>query len=607
MDILRLYGSMRMRVRFSLFAIALLVSHTPNLNADTLPGSWQGRDIGDVGLSGTASFNENTRTFTVAGAGADIWGTADAFHYVSLQLLGLGFTTTVTARVTAEQNTSQFAKAGLMIRTSDDPSAAFVILDVKPDGGIEFMTRPQTGDTTAFVAGTSGQIPVWLRLTYDGQTVSGFVSTDGTTWETVGSAALAGGLFAGMAVTSHEPTLLNQSTFDNVEVVANQSGGTLPPEWVQQDIGPTGLKGTASYANGTFTVGGAGTDIWGTSDSFTYVFDIGASPPQASGLNGREITAHVTGLQNTDSFAKAGVMIRESLDPTAANVVLDVKPSGEVEFMARLGAGEPTTFFGGGSLPPTSAWLRIVLTPGVATGFISPDGVNWSPVGEIPISFPENHYNGLAVTSHNTAVLNTATFDNVLVGWSSQDVGNVGVPGRVAVENNRFMIAGAGSDIWDTTDSFHFVYRPLTLASSGDTHSITVGVSSLQNTSPFAKAGVMIRDSLDPTAATVILDVKPDGEVEFMARIGPGAPMTFIGGGTYSFGFPSSLLLVMNGQTFSGYICQSGNGVVCTLIGVTSAVISADGFIGLAVTSHDPSVTTTATFSEPVVDVLFPR
>ena len=221
MDILRLYGSMRMRVRFSLFAIALLVFPTPNLNADTLPGSWQGRDIGDVGLSGTASFNENTRTFTVAGAGADIWGTADAFHYVSRQLLGLRFTTTITARVTAEQNTNQFAKAGIMFRAGTGASDAYVILDVKPDGCVEFMTRPSAGAATTFVAtGGSCGTPRWLRLTRAGSTFGAAVSGDGAAWQPIGTttATLPSAAIAGLAVTSHDNAVLNTATFDSASV-----------------------------------------------------------------------------------------------------------------------------------------------------------------------------------------------------------------------------------------------------------------------------------------------------------------------------------------------------------------------------------------------------
>src|SRR6202011_6007445 len=102
--------------------------------------------------------------------------------------------------------------------------------------------------------------------------------------------------------------------------------------------------------------------------------------------------------------------------------------------------------------------------------------------------------------------------DNVTVStlpapWLSQDVGSVGTAGRTTYVNGVFTISGAGSDIWDTADAFRFLYQSMT-----DPHSsIEARVVSEQDTSPFAKAGVMIRQSLALDAAFVIVDMKPDG------------------------------------------------------------------------------------------------
>ena len=58
-------------------------------------------------------------TFTRDGAGADVWGTADAFHYAYRTLNGDG---TIVARVTSIQNVHAWIKAGVMIRESLSPS-----------------------------------------------------------------------------------------------------------------------------------------------------------------------------------------------------------------------------------------------------------------------------------------------------------------------------------------------------------------------------------------------------------------------------------------------------------------------------------------------------
>lgn len=45
-----------------------------------LPSQWVSQDIGSVGLTGGVSYTDGT--YTINGSGADIWNTADAFHYV---------------------------------------------------------------------------------------------------------------------------------------------------------------------------------------------------------------------------------------------------------------------------------------------------------------------------------------------------------------------------------------------------------------------------------------------------------------------------------------------------------------------------------------------
>src|SRR5205085_12077436 len=100
-------------------------------------------------------------TFTVKGAGANIWGSADAFHFVDQRISG---DAQIVARVTSIQNTSPYAKAGVMLRATTAAGSAHVILDVKPDGGIEFMTRTADGVQTTFVAGETQPAPAWLRL-----------------------------------------------------------------------------------------------------------------------------------------------------------------------------------------------------------------------------------------------------------------------------------------------------------------------------------------------------------------------------------------------------------------------------------------------------------
>ena len=88
----------------------------------------------------------------------------------------------------------------------------------------------------------------------------------------------------------------------------------LPVSWLDQDVGSVGLAGSASYANGTFTVAGAGQGTFFTSsDGFHFVYQ----PLSGDGT----MVARVVSLQGS-SAAQAGIMIRETLSAGASHVYL---------------------------------------------------------------------------------------------------------------------------------------------------------------------------------------------------------------------------------------------------------------------------------------------
>ncbi len=201
--------------------IKIIAGGTPTPTPTPAPSSWQTQDVGSVGVTGGASISNGT--FTVQGSGADIWGAADAFRYVYQPLSGDG---EIVARVASVQNTHQSAKAGVMIRESLTAGSRHATMSVTPGAGLEFLRRSATGGTTGW-SGASGTAPKWVKLTRSGNSVSGYASNDGTTWTLIGSETITmtSSVYIGLAVTSHNNTALNQSTFDNVSVRV----GTSPP------------------------------------------------------------------------------------------------------------------------------------------------------------------------------------------------------------------------------------------------------------------------------------------------------------------------------------------------------------------------------------------
>ncbi len=182
-----------------------------------LPAGWLAQDVGAVGATGSASHNNGS--FTVQGGGADVWGTADGFHYAYRTLSGDG---TITARVASLSGTQAWVKIGVMIRASTAANAAHGFMIVSKDKGLAFQYRPSNGATSFNVAGAPAPTtaPRWVRLTRAGNVVTAFESTDGVNWTTVGSAtiSLPANALIGLVSHSHTTTALATGVFDNVSV-----------------------------------------------------------------------------------------------------------------------------------------------------------------------------------------------------------------------------------------------------------------------------------------------------------------------------------------------------------------------------------------------------
>jgi hypothetical protein len=375
-----------------------------------LPAPWKAADIGAVGAPGYAYQGPDADLFFGA-AGSDIWGASDSFGFVYAPIAG---DAAVTADLCCESDTSPLAKFGVMLRQSVDPGAPSVILDVMPDGGVEFMMRTTPGGDTAFLAG--GRVPAqtlspglvdigaYASLTRAGSAVTATICSlrPGSTCQTIGTAEwISGPALAGVAATSHDPAQLNRvSVPANMPTLTTPAGNAVSPPWHYTDVGPVGIAGSASVPDGLLVISAAGADIWDFADSFGAV----TQPLAGDGI----VTAQLLGESATDSFAKAGVTIG-ALSPSSARVVLDVKPDGGVEFMARVADGASMSFLAGGTLR-SGGWVKLTRSAHHVTATISSDGRTWTAIGSVDISFGGDIEAGLVVTSHDTKVLNTARF-----------------------------------------------------------------------------------------------------------------------------------------------------------------------------------------------------
>jgi outer membrane protein assembly factor BamB/regulation of enolase protein 1 (concanavalin A-like superfamily) len=561
---------------FTNVAIGTAAPPPPNL----CPSGWSCADIGFPTPAGSQTLSGGK--WTVSAGGGDMWDTTDQFRLIAQPQTGDGG---ISAHVTAQANTSDWAKSGVMERLSADPQAPYYGVFVTPGHGVVVQYRSEQNAGTIQVS-TGGTVPDYLQVGRVGTTFTAYTSTDGTTWSAVpGSVAsipaLSGTLLAGLAVCAHNTVDANTTTFDTVQISGAGSGtGGLPVPWDSADIGAATPIGSASYSNDVFTVQGGGTDIWGSADQQRYV-------SQALTGDGT-IVAQVTGQSVTDPWAKAGVMIKQSTTAGSPYALLAVTPGNGIAFQWGY---DQSTSGGGYTLP--NVWLRLDRQGSVFTAYRSGDGSNWTRVGQAVVAMPAAATVGLSVTAHNGGTaLSTATFTHVTVipaggapvgaPWISADIGAPLVPGSASQSGSVYRVRGSGGDIWGTADQFQYAYQPL----PGD-GTITARVTAVDNADPWTKAGVMVKQSAVSGSPYVLLAVTPGNNMHLQYGFGSDV-------GPVPYRFPDAWVrLTRTGSTVTAY--TSADGVTWTTVGTTTlpgGVLT----VGLFTCAHRPDTLATATF-----------
>lgn len=207
---------------------------------------------------------------------------------------------------------------------------------------------------------------------------------------------------------------------------------SYPKNWSEQGVETLSLwfRGHPKYVGsfieepaGTFTMTGAGTDIWDASDQFHFAYK------EISGAS--KIQAQVLSVGHTDDWAKAGVMVRDSLDADSAHAMVAVTPANGVWFGFRTTAGQASNSIKAENITAPQ-WVKVERSiGGLVRAYYSADGNTWTAMGSpqaVPMTFPI--YIGLALTSHNPDVTGEAKFSNVSFPdtnvdpeWNDQDVG----------------------------------------------------------------------------------------------------------------------------------------------------------------------------------------
>jgi hypothetical protein len=212
---------------------------------------------------------------------------------------------------------------------------------------------------------------------------------------------------------------------------------SYPRDWTEQGVEELSLwfrgypASVGSFIEdpvGTYTMTASGADIWNVNgveaDEFHFAYKMLSGPGS--------IVAKIESVDNTNPWAKAGAMIRETLDPDSAHAFACITPGNGVASQGRYvtGGASFNTNQTGLTVP---YWVKLERDiSGNFTVSHSTNGSAWQQVqGTTPQNIPmsANVYIGLALTAHDAALTCQAVFSNVTTTgsvtgqWTNQDIG----------------------------------------------------------------------------------------------------------------------------------------------------------------------------------------
>jgi subtilisin family serine protease/regulation of enolase protein 1 (concanavalin A-like superfamily) len=323
--------------------------------------------------------------------------------------------------------------------------------------------------------------------------------------------------------------------------------------WTLGRIGTA--AGTSSYAGGTFTVTGRGSDLWGRSDS--------AMVAERQWTGDGDLVVRIDRLTNPSgsAWSMAGITFRESMAPDSKHASVVITSDGKLKFRRRTSTGAETLSDGpsaGSAYAPR--WLRLSRRGNVFKAAHSTDGVEWiALLSSQTIAMSSTVHVGFLALANGGTGSAQARFTDIQLGrlsapWTNVDVGGVDFVGSARSDTGWRLDAG-GRDIWSTADAFHFAYQ----AWDGDGEFVTrLRTLAKPSGSDFALAGVMIRESLEPDAVHASLIVTTDGKAKFRRRLSAGGTTLSDGPSAGTTSTPKWLRLRRVGNTITAAISGDG-------------------------------------------------
>jgi TolB protein len=192
-------------------------------------GIFEGQgDVGNVKPKGTATYNSSTQQYTLTSSGANVWGKADAFHFLWRKIKG-DFILRANIKFTPRKGAGQYRKVGVMIRTDLDAGSKHVVVATHGGKLVAMQYRNKKNDTTAqIISNVQNADVVQLERRSGIYTMSVARSGEPFVSDTLKTSTVEDEVYAGIFLCAHDDKAVEKAVFSNVRIIGLNKADFTP-------------------------------------------------------------------------------------------------------------------------------------------------------------------------------------------------------------------------------------------------------------------------------------------------------------------------------------------------------------------------------------------
>ncbi|MDQ8188132.1 hypothetical protein QEH53_21260 [Pelagicoccus sp. SDUM812002] len=500
-----------------------------------IPNEPESTVIGEMSVLGESVFDVGARSFVVSASGAGYEQYLDELRFTQVEADG---DFVLRVKVHAFEGDDRWARVGLMVRESLEQDARHESVVMTGDGYIERLSRLAKGMKVAETRQTAASGSVYFGVERRDGYVHLSYSLDGQVWEPVSgpSNELSGRVHVGISIGSQIDGRLSAALVEVQESDLN-TFSKYSAKWPyllgkpieEHIIGDLEEVGSYSYdANrGVHFLEASGVGYERFDDELRF------SKVTVSG--DVDFSVRLSDLRLDSTWGRAGIMIRSSVEQSAAHLSVVVNGFGKFETLVRKtdGAQVVESRF---STAPEVGYLRISKTGNLVKGYTSTDGEAWSLVIETQIQLGESFDAGLAIGSQYDGRLSRCRFE-VLYGEEADGPldpevvkpAGLAILGQTAVSSIVGEMSDEGKFLHDDSGLYYFSASGLGYETYKDAlryswvpavsdFSLRVALYEYVADDDWSRVGLMVRESLSPDAAHASVVLCGYGGFETLVR-----------------------------------------------------------------------------------------